>query len=130
MYIACGPSAVDPLSILNEINIDGLQLSDQQVNNNMLSGSTAEGPHAIYICYHGKALSKKICLTGTPQLMQDKDNILFRVGRPTTKHSEQLMLNEINLFEWILCYHPIVSPTCCSMAVGEQSSDNSYIVRV
>jgi hypothetical protein len=28
---------------------------------------------------------------GTPQLMRDKYDILFRVGRPTTKHNEQLM---------------------------------------
>jgi hypothetical protein len=53
------------------------------------------------ISYHGKALSKKICLTGTPQLMQDKDNILFRVGRPTTKHNEQLM-----------------NMTLCTLAIG------------
>jgi hypothetical protein len=40
------------------------------------------------------------------------------------------ILNEINLFEWILCYHPLVSPTGRSIVVGEQSSDNSYIGRV
>ena len=28
---------------------------------------------------------------GKFQLMQDKDDILFRVGRPTTKHNDQLM---------------------------------------
>ena len=33
----------------NEIDIDGLHLSDQQVNNNMLGESTAEGPHVICI---------------------------------------------------------------------------------
>jgi hypothetical protein len=38
-----------------------------------------------------------------------------------------LILNEINLFEWILCYHSLVSPTGRSMVVGVQSSDNSYI---
>jgi hypothetical protein len=34
---------------------------------------------------------KMMGFTGTLQLMQDKDDIPFRVGRPTTKHNEQLM---------------------------------------
>jgi hypothetical protein len=43
------------------------------------------------VSYHGKALGKRMGLNGTLQLMQDKDDILFRVGLPTTKHNEQLM---------------------------------------
>jgi hypothetical protein len=38
-----------------------------------------------------KRWAKGWALRGTLQLMQDKDDILFRVGRTTKKHNKQLM---------------------------------------
>jgi hypothetical protein len=73
--------------------IDGLQLSDQQVNNNMLSGSTAEGPHVTYILKDQRSQHKEAQLHSVENPtygMKDKDDILFRVGRPTKKHNKQL----------------------------------------
>jgi len=45
-----------------------------------------------YIRYHvGKTLGKIMGLGATIQLMQDKDDILVTVGKPTPNHNELLM---------------------------------------
>ena len=66
-----------------------------------------------------KRWAKGMGLRGTLQLMQDKDDILFRVGRPTIKNNEQL----VNM---TLCTqsHPAdisldCSPTTIERHVGE-----------
>jgi hypothetical protein len=73
------------------------------------------------ISYHGKTLGKGMGLRGTLQLMQDKDDILFGVGRPATKHNEQL----VNMTLCTQSHRPIYelsldcSPTTIERPVGE-----------
>ena len=137
MYITCGPSAVDPLSILLFTCWSDRWRPSMSISFGFLKYihlqwhqfTIAENDwwfigfwHRVNcISYHRKTLGKGMGLRVTLQLMQDKDDILFRVGG-----QRQSIMNNWWIWPYVLNHtRPIYelsldcSPTTIERPVGE-----------